>query len=98
MKTTLFSSFCEKQVVNCKDGKIIGYVSDLKFDTESGRIISLFAKEQGCFSLFSKNQSVEIYWDRIAKIGEDIILVDLDVFHFTANDKGKKDKKSFFGG
>lgn len=96
MKTTLFSCFCEKQVVNCKDGKIIGYVSDMKFDTENGRIISLFAKEQGGFNLFSKTPSVEIYWDRIAKIGEDIILVDLDPFQFPRHDKGKKEKKSFF--
>ena len=96
MRTTLFSKFCEKQVVNCRDGRVLGYVSDLKFETENGKIISIFAKEPGGCGLFTKSIPIEVYWDKITKIGEDIILADIDVPPFRRDENRKKDRKCFF--
>lgn len=97
IKTATFSCFCEKEVVNCRDGKIIGCPIDLKFDFECGQILSFFVRDTQKGGLFSKAPLLEIAWDKIQKIGEDIILVDLD---FTAPppEKPKKEKKIFFGG
>ena len=95
---TTFSCFSEKEVVNCRDGKILGYPSDLKFDTESGKICSFTVKDSSKMFCFSKPETIEILWERITKIGDDIILVDIDFFPRTEEIKPKKEKKCFFCG
>ncbi len=98
MKRLTFSCFSEKAVVNCRDGRIMGYPYDLRFDADSGNILSFFVKESGKLCFFSKPNTAEIPWERITKIGDDIILVDTDFFPRPRDTKQKKEKKYFFGG
>lgn len=69
----------EKQVVCIKDGAILGYVSDIELDTDSGRLtyIVVFGKNK-FFGLFGRENDYRIPWENIQVIGEDSILVDFD--------------------
>ncbi len=75
----MFCSFCtlrEKEVVNIRDGRILGCVIDIEFDVPSGRICRLVLPPPGKFALFSSSKNnIYIPWDHIEKIGDDIILV-----------------------
>jgi YlmC/YmxH family sporulation protein len=97
LKITTFSRLCEKQVANCRNGKIIGYPTDLKIDIETGRIISIFVSEPCRIPIFSKPAVYEILWDKIDKIGDDLIIVDDSCF-VQEHEPPKKDRKSFFKG
>lgn len=96
MKNITFSDLSCKEVVNCRDGRILGYVADLKFNTENGNIISLFVKEQSKVFSFSKSACAEIPFECIDKIGDDIIIINAS-YPVPHKEKQKKEKKSFFG-
>ncbi len=65
-----------KDIVNL-DGKKIGNIIDVKID-KSGKLISLVLEENKKFIKFkSSDAETEIPWDKIERIGEDVILVKL---------------------
>ncbi len=65
-----------KDIVNL-DGKKIGNIIDVKID-KTGKLISLVIEENKKFiRLKSNDLETEIPWDRIERIGEDVILVKL---------------------
>lgn len=69
----------EKQVVCIKDGAILGYVSDVELDTETGRLVSIviFGRRR-MFGLFGRDNDFRIPWESIEVMGEDSILVVFD--------------------
>ncbi|MDO4554673.1 MAG: YlmC/YmxH family sporulation protein [Lachnospiraceae bacterium] len=70
----------EKEVINCKDGKRLGYVADLEFDPLSGKICRVYVPGPGKFcGCFGKTAEYVIGWNQIVRIGTDILLVDIDV-------------------
>lgn len=70
----------EKEVINCKDGRKLGYVADLEIDIATGKVCKLFVPGPGKFcGCFGKVSEYVIGWNQIVKIGNDIILVDIDV-------------------
>lgn len=70
----------EKEVINCSDGKRLGYVADLEIDITCGKICKLYVPGPGKFcGCFGKASEYVIRWDQIVKIGDDILLVDIDV-------------------
>ncbi|MEG2003576.1 MAG: YlmC/YmxH family sporulation protein [Clostridia bacterium] len=75
----MFLTYCElkdKEVVNCRDGKRLGYICDLEIDVCTGRIIKLILPPFGSFFCFAKSKDrICIPWENIEKIGDDIILV-----------------------
>jgi YlmC/YmxH family sporulation protein len=73
------SDFRQKEVINIADGKRLGFVSDVEIDLDSGKIDAIILPGVGrLFGLLGKESEFVIPWERIQKIGEDIILVDLD--------------------
>lgn len=55
----------------------MGYVCDVEFDLENGRIESLIIPHKsGLFGMFIRNDEYVIPWKEIKKIGEDIIFVE----------------------
>lgn len=65
-----------KDIVNL-EGKKIGNIIDVKLD-QDGKLISLVLEEKKKFlKLKSSDLETEISWDKIQKIGEDVILVKL---------------------
>lgn len=77
------AEFRQKEVININDGRRLGFVCDVEIDFESGRIEAIVVPGGGkLFGFIGKDNDYVIPWDRIRKIGEDIILVDMDERYF----------------
>lgn len=73
------SELRQKEVINIKTGKRLGNIIDYDIDIRSGRIIGVSVPVQGRFSILSKNdQDIFVAWERIKKIGDDVILIEND--------------------
>jgi YlmC/YmxH family sporulation protein len=73
------SDFKQKEVINISDGRRLGFVSDVEIDLEQGKIAAIvLAGVARLFGFLGKDSEFVIPWEKIVKIGEDIILVDLD--------------------
>ena len=70
-------SIREKEVINSCDGRRLGYVTDIQFDVCDGRITAIVVPIKGGF-LGCGGENIVIPWEKICKIGEDIILVDAE--------------------
>lgn len=69
------SDLQNKDIINILDGKKIGNIIDAKFNVATGHIEKLIIEPSK--SLFSiKNTSIELDFNRIKKIGEDVILIE----------------------
>ena len=67
-----------REVINVIDGRRLGYIGDLDIDLESGRVRAIVVPGQGkLLGLFGRDNDVYVPWDKIVKIGEDVILVDI---------------------
>lgn len=72
-----FLDLTKKEVINIHDGTRLGYVSNIDIDLKEGTITALrIPCSTKVFNLFGKNDDYIITWERIKKIGDDIILVD----------------------
>ena len=74
-----FSDLKCKEVINVFDGSRLGHVYDLIFDRANGEITAIIVP--GCgklISLIKGGDDIIIPWKRIAKIGEDVILVECE--------------------
>jgi len=70
-----------KEVVNILDGKRLGAITDIEIDIEQGRLTAIVVPGQGKFlGLFGRNEDIVIPWDKIHKIGMDVILVETAAF------------------
>ncbi|MBQ4633854.1 MAG: YlmC/YmxH family sporulation protein [Bacilli bacterium] len=70
------SELQNKDIINIGDGKKIGNIIDVVID-ESGAMKSVIVEQVKGLSLFSNKDDLEIKWQQIEKIGEDVILVKL---------------------
>lgn len=69
-----------KDVVNVKNGCRIGCVGDFEIDLSCARVSALIIYGAWrCFGLFGKRRDIIIRWCDIRLIGEDTILVELDL-------------------
>lgn len=68
------SELQHKDIVDMS-GKKIGNIIDVKLDN-SGKLISLVIEaNKSLFRINNKDNETEISWDRIQRIGEDVILI-----------------------
>jgi YlmC/YmxH family sporulation protein len=65
----------QMEIIDINSGTKMGYMKDLKVDCDDYRIISILMPTQRS-SWFNKNNSIEIPWEKIKKVGVDVILVD----------------------
>ena len=68
------SDLQDKDVVDLKSGIKVGNIIDIKIDL-NGVITSLILEKKRYSKLFSNNDEIDIPFDRISKIGEDVILI-----------------------
>ncbi len=67
-----------RDVINIADGRRMGNVVDLELDLESGRIQAIVVPgSQRLLGLWGKSDEIVIAWDKIKKIGADVILVEV---------------------
>lgn len=71
-----------KEVINMRDGRSLGFVYDIEVNLENGTIDGIIIPgERGFFRFFAgKEDDYMIKWDRIKTIGDDVVLVDVDAF------------------
>lgn len=70
----------QKEVINVEDGARLGFVSDVDINTKTGCVVKIIvAGPCKVFGFFGKDTEYVIDWCDIKKIGDDIILVDVDV-------------------
>lgn len=73
------SDLKQKEVINIADGRRLGFVSDVEINLEDGRLEAIIIPGSGrLFGIIGKDSEFVIPWDRIKKVGEDIILVEMD--------------------
>ncbi len=70
------SEFQDKDVISIKTGKKIGNIIDCKIDPTDGKIISFVLDYAKGIFAFRNSSKIEISFDKINKIGEDVILID----------------------
>lgn len=64
------------EVVDISTGSKLGYVKDFKVDLDKNKILSIFLPPSNNKKWFSKEDDIEIPWNKIVKIGVDVIIVD----------------------
>lgn len=73
------SELKQKEVINVTDGRRLGFVCDVDINLEEGNITSIILPGPAkLFGIIGRDNEVVIPWEYIKKIGEDIILVDMD--------------------
>ena len=69
-----------KEIINLNSGHRLGYVCDVMFSLSEGQMTALIVPGPSrFFGLFGREEDLIVPWDKITKIGEDIILVDMEV-------------------
>ncbi|MEW6031629.1 MAG: YlmC/YmxH family sporulation protein [Bacillota bacterium] len=67
-----------RDVVNVLDGSRLGFIVDFELDLETGTVTALVVPGPGRFLGFlGRETEYVIPWERIRKIGTDVILVDI---------------------
>lgn len=70
-----------RDVVNILDGRRLGVIKDIELDLEKGQVEALILPGSGKFmGIFGKNEDLVIPWEKIKKLGMDVILVELPGF------------------
>jgi len=65
-----------KEVVNLADGRRLGYIDDLELDLRSGTVLAALVPGQArLFGLLGREEDWRIPWERIERVGEDVIFV-----------------------
>lgn len=82
---------CERDVINVITGERLGKVDDISFDENTACItgVILYGRLR-LFGLLGREEDLVIPWNRIEKIGADVLLV-----HAEENTKRIKQKKRF---
>lgn len=68
------SDLQDKDVIDLKSGVKVGNIIDIKVNLD-GTIASLILEKKRFSKLFSTNDEIDIPFDKIVKIGEDVILI-----------------------
>ncbi len=67
-----------REVINIVDGRRLGSIIDVEFSLEDGRITAIVVPgSPKILGLFGRGDEVVIPWDKIKKIGADVILVEV---------------------
>ena len=75
-----FSSLKCKEVVNICDGARLGFVTDVEVDIKNGRIVAIIVPGP-CkfFGMIGRRDDFVIPWNCIRQIGDDIILIEVEL-------------------
>lgn len=77
----ILSEFGEKELINLNNGERLGVIaeSDILVNEKTGEIIAFLMPERKLqFSLFKELENIEIPWSSIKKIGNDMVIVEIE--------------------
>ena len=70
-----FSELRNKEVINIRDGSLLGCVCDIEFNSCSGEITAIVLPGNGILASLSSKNRIVIPWCDIERIGKDTVLV-----------------------
>ena len=72
------------EVINIGDGRRLGPIKDIDLNLEEGRIAAIVLTGQSTrlMGFLGREQEIVVPWERVKKIGVDVILVDLAMGDF----------------
>lgn len=73
-------SFCELrrlEVINGSDGRRMGHIVDMLFSADTGKIKGIILP-YGKRGIFGKSQDLFVPWKCVQKIGEDVIIIEIN--------------------
>lgn len=75
-----FSELKQKEVINVNNGRRLGCVSDLEIDVVCGQVCAIIVPGIPKLTRLFRNDcgGLVIPWGRVVKLGDDVILVDVD--------------------
>lgn len=77
------SDLRSREIVNIVDGRRLGLIKDIDIDLEEGRITAIVLPGAGggrLLGFLGKEEELIVPWEKIVKIGMDVILVELNSF------------------
>lgn len=72
------SELQNKDIVDVETGKVIGDIVDIKMDLDGNLDSLIVEKKKFLVSMFSSKDELEVKWNQVEKIGEDVILVRIN--------------------
>ncbi|MDE6519902.1 MAG: YlmC/YmxH family sporulation protein [Ruminococcus sp.] len=85
-----------KEVINIKTGERLGYIDDIRMNTDNSEVLSLLIYGgYRFFGLFGRENDTEIPCNSIKVIGDDVILVDDTNLTICTNPREKKTENLF---
>ena len=67
----------EKEIINVKNGKKLGFITDIDLDVENGKVSS-FSITGSTGNFFSRGAEIDtVFWRDILRIGCDTIIVSI---------------------
>lgn len=85
-----------KEVINIKTGERLGYIDDIRMNTDNSEVLSLLIYGgYRFFGLFGRENDTEIPCNSIKVIGDDVILVDDTNLTICTNSREKKSENLF---
>ena len=87
-----------KEIINLHNGQRLGFVCDAEILLAEGRVTALIVPgPTRFFGFLGREEDLVIPWERITKIGEDIILVDMEgEFRRSPRRDGRGKKRAIF--
>ena len=76
---TTFNELKNKEVINVRDGSVLGCVTDLEFNACTGEITAIIIPGSGLFASLSVKNRITIPWRDIERIGKDTVLVRVNM-------------------
>ena len=76
-KQYTFSDFTKKTVINVCDGRELGHVCDLVFNNRGAILAIIVPGKKSLFKSLTSSENLIIPFNRIVKIGSDVILTDV---------------------
>lgn len=71
------SELRQRDVINIVDGRRLGFIDDVEVD-DDGQITALILPgAPRLFGLLGRDRDLVVPWERVLRIGEDVILVEL---------------------
>lgn len=71
------SDIMEKEIINVKNGKKLGFITDIDLDVENGKVSS-FSITGSSGNFFSRGAEIDtVFWRDILRIGCDTIIVSI---------------------
>ena len=71
------SDIMEKEIINVKNGKKLGFITDIDLDVENGKVSS-FSITGSSGDFFSRGAEIDtVFWRDILRIGCDTIIVSI---------------------